>query len=118
MMYEEVKKQHKHFGLLYSGPARSLDIDEKYFYLDAMREEIEEYEASVDLEDEYDALLDLMVFAIGAMLRHGFSPDGIKEVVRANMQKELGPIDGKRQEFELDLRKPSGWTAPDLKKFL
>jgi len=118
MMYEEVLKQHEHFGLRYTGKPRHLDETEKAFYVGALIEEVAEYNLAETLEDEYDGLLDILVFALGALLRQGLSPEGIKEVVRANMSKELGPIIGKREEFQLDLFKPEGWQAPNLKSFL
>lgn len=116
-VYQAVKKQHKHFGLSYEGKARHLDPREKEFYSDCFFEESREYIMAETLEDEFDALLDLMVFNLGAMQRHGFDPDGIMEVVKANMKKELGP-NTKRGSFQLDLFKPKGWTAPNLKAFL
>jgi len=116
-MYKAVRAQHKYFGLLYHGLPRHLSPDEKVFYTKALREEVDEYGYAVSLEDEYDALLDVMVFALGALLRHGFEPQGIEEVVNANMQKIVGPLD-KRGGFKLDLQKPEGWQPPNLKKYL
>ena len=37
-----------------------------------------------------------------------------RRVNAANAAKELGPLT-KRGSFELDLVKPEGWTAPDLR---
>ncbi len=118
MIYNLVKKQHKHFGLLYTDAPRRLSQEEKDFYMGAMAEDVCEYQDADNLVDEYDALLDVIVFAVGAMLRHGFPVEGIEEVVRANMDKELGPIKDKRKEFKLDLKKPAGWKAPNLSKYL
>lgn len=117
-MYDTVKKQHEKFGLLYSGAPRHLSQEEKMFYIEAIKEETMEYFQAQTLTDEYDAVLDILVFTIGLMLRHGFDPKGIQEVVRANMTKELGPNLGKRNDFQLDLFKPEGWKAPELGRFL
>lgn len=117
-MYDKVKEQHEHFNIRYKGRPRHLEEEEKKFYHEAFIEEAGEYLEAETLEDEYDAILDLLVFTIGAMLRHGFKPEGIEEVVRANLDKEVGPISGKRNGFHLDLRKPEGWTPPDLRPFL
>lgn len=116
-MYEAVKNQHKHFDILYEGKPRHLDKDEKDFYFNCFLEEAHEYNDAVSFEEEYDAILDLLVFSLGAMLRHGFSPHGIREVVRANMEKVAGPLE-KRGNFKLDLQKPEGWKPPNLEKFL
>jgi predicted HAD superfamily Cof-like phosphohydrolase len=116
-LYAAVKKQHKHFNLLYEGPPKHLIHEEKVFYHACLIEEANEYEEAETLEDEFDALLDLTVFTLGAMQRHGFDPDGIMEVVKANMKKQIGP-NTKRGSFQLDLFKPEGWKAPDLSAFL
>ena len=117
-IYNLVRKQHQHFGLSYAGKPRHLDNKEKNFYIEALHEEIEEYNSAIDLEEEYDSLLDMLVFTLGAMQRHGFHIEGLEKVIEANMKKELGPIENKRNDFELDLRKPEGWEHPDLKEFL
>ena len=118
MIYKQVKLQHEHFGLKYTGKPRHLSFEEKAFYIEALKEEVSEYEEATGLEDEYDALLDLMVFTVGAMLRHGFPESGIKEVVASNMKKILGPNKNKRNDFELDLIKPRGWKAPNLTRYV
>lgn len=117
-IYKLVKLQHRKFGLTYTGKPRHLNTAEKDFYIEALNEEIEEYKNAIDLEEEYDSLLDLLVFTLGAMQRHGFKIEGLQKVVEANMKKELGPIENKRNDFQLDLRKPEGWEHPNLKEFL
>ncbi len=112
-MFNLVKKQHKKFGLEYDGGPRHLKKEEKAFYVEALLEEVREYEESNLAIDEYDAILDILVFALGALQRHGFDPKGIEAVVEANMKKELGPLT-KRGSFKLDLIKPEGWEPPDL----
>jgi len=83
-----------------------------------MMEEVTEYMVASSLEDQYDALLDLLVFTLGTMERQGFPLDGIVEVISANMLKEIGPNSDKRGGFELDLKKPDGWEPPDLQAVL
>jgi len=117
-MFKHIKHQHKHFNILYTGRPRHLTPEEKEFYIKAILEEVQEYLEAKSLEDEFDALLDIMVFTAGALIRQGFDGDaGIKEVVKANMQKIVGPLD-KRGGFKLDLQKPVGWKPPNLSQFL
>ena len=116
-MINLIKAQHKHFNILYTGKPRHLTKEEKVFYHAAFVEEALEYLEAETLEDEYDAILDLMVFTMGAMLRHGFKPEGLVAVVEANLKKTVGP-QKKRGGFELDLVKPEGWTPPNLKAYL
>lgn len=117
MIYESVKLQQAKFGLLYTGKPRHLSNEEKQFYITALKEEIQEYEEAKLLEDELDAILDILVFAVGAMLRHGFPEKAITEVVKANLKKEIGTNE-KRNDFQLDLIKPLGWEPPNLARFL
>ena len=117
-MYKAVREQQQYFGLKYKGEPRELSVKERKFYVEALYEEIEEYTKSKSLEEQYDAVLDILVFAIGLLSRHGFDPRGIREVTYANMRKIMGPNAHKRGQFELDLIKPDGWVGPDLRRFL
>ena len=89
---------------------------EKQFRIIAMREEISEYEVATTKADELDALVDLIVFALGTVYRQGFMnvfAEAFGRVMRANLKKKIGSHK-KRGSFERDLVKPEGWTAPDL----
>lgn len=117
MIYELVKSQHNHFGILYQGIPRHLTQEEKMFYIAALKEEVNEYFEAMSMENEYDALLDVIVFAVGALLRHGYPVEGIQEVIAANMKKQIG-TNKKRHDFQLDLIKPKNWQPPNLVKYL
>lgn len=109
-----VKGMHKKFGLENNVGPCDLVEDEKEFRSVAMLEELNEYIAADTLVDQYDALLDLIVFAVGTMERQGFPLlAGFEKVMEANMAKELGQNGEKRGGFKRDLVKPAGWTAPE-----
>jgi predicted HAD superfamily Cof-like phosphohydrolase len=111
-----VKAMHKKFGLENTAGPHDLEEDEKQFRATAMLEELDEYVAATTLVDQYDALLDLIVFAVGTLERHGFPLlAGFEKVMEANMAKELGQNGEKRGGFKRDLVKPEGWTAPEPK---
>ena len=111
-----VKAMHKKFGLENASGPHDLVEDEKKFRADAMLEELNEYIDATTLVDQYDALLDLIVFAVGTLERHGFPLlAGFEKVMEANMNKELGQNGNKRGGFKRDLVKPAGWTAPEAK---
>lgn len=112
-----VKRMYDRFGIAYDGAPRHLSVEEKRFRFVCLSEEVMEYLLADDIVDEYDALLDLIVFALGTMVRQGLPLDGLVEVIACNMKKELGPL-GKRGGFELDLRKPEGWVEPNLQQFI
>jgi len=109
-----VHKMHVKFGMT---PIQVKWTDEeKDFRITCMEEELGEYIAAETKEDELDALLDLVVFAIGTADRQGMLQvfeEGFERVMQANCRKEAGP-NKKRNSFALDLRKPQGWKAPDL----
>ena len=111
-----VKAMHKKFGLENTKGVLHLTKEEKEFRSAAMLEELNEYIAADTLVDQYDALLDLIVFAVGTLERHGFPLlAGFEKVMEANMAKEVGQNGEKRGGFKRDLVKPEGWTAPEAK---
>jgi predicted HAD superfamily Cof-like phosphohydrolase len=118
--YEMVHAMHTKFGINYKGAPRKLDPEEKAFRVTCLEEEVAEYEEAETLEDELDAIIDLMVFAFGTLERQGFpfiAP--FREVMMANLRKELaGRASKSKRDFSIDLVKPDGWTAPEMKKFV
>jgi predicted HAD superfamily Cof-like phosphohydrolase len=124
-MIERIQKMHEKFKMSPSDVPFS--EKEKEFRVTAMREEIDEYEdiarpflseyeMYLSLADELDALVDLIVFALGTVDRQGMSSifeEAFEKVMAANCKKEVGP-NQKRGSFQLDLIKPEGWESPDL----
>lgn len=111
-----IKTMHEKFGLDNDTGPMDLSEDEKEFRSMAMAEELNEYIHATTLVDQYDALLDLIVFAVGTLERHGFPLlTGFEKVMEANMAKEIGQNGTKRGGFKRDLIKPVGWTAPEVK---
>ena len=89
--------------------------EEKRFRLVAMREEAAEYFHAQTDNDRLDALVDIVVFALGTVERHGWSfvfKEAFDRVMDANMKKVPGP-NAERGNFKLDLKKPKGWQKPD-----
>ena len=125
IMLQRIQRMHQKFGM--SPSTVPFSDKEKEFRVMAMREEIDEYEDIVrpfvsedemylSLADELDAIVDLVVFAIGTADRQGLLPifeEAFEMVMMANCQKEVGE-NQKRGSFQLDLVKPEGWKAPDL----
>tara|TARA_Y100000296_G_scaffold52994_1_gene60686 strand:+ start:47 stop:565 length:519 start_codon:yes stop_codon:yes gene_type:complete len=112
----DIEDFHEKFDLEYRDYPRPLDPDEKNFRAVCLREEVNEYVSAENLEDELDALVDLVYFALGTCYRHGFDFSAAWERVHAaNMAKERAETksDSKR-DFDLDVVKPAGWVAPDL----
>lgn len=79
-----------------------------------MLEEITEFCAADTLEDQTDALIDLLYFTIGTFTLMGVKPEAIFDIVHAaNMGKAT---DGKVTRNEQGkILKPEGWEAPEPK---
>ncbi len=93
------------------------------FRVACVQEEVDELKSAtadnlpIDAEETVDALIDICVFAIGTMDLFGVDADDAwDEVLRANINKEVGVKPGRPNPFGLpDLIKPEGWKAPSHK---
>jgi hypothetical protein len=87
------------------------------FRADFIQEELNELKENIDIqnpEEIVDALIDICVVAIGTL--DAFEVDSHKawnEVLRANMQKQVGVKEGRPNPLNLpDLIKPNDWQPP------
>lgn len=113
-MLQRLKDMHFKFGITDKHIAFS--SEEKQFRIVAMQEELDEYKDAHTKEDELDAIVDLVVFALGTAERQGMLEvfeEAFHRVMNANCAKEVG-TNKKRGSFAIDLVKPEGWVAPDL----
>lgn len=113
--FRDVKDFHDKFGLAVTPVPRYLDPEEQKFRIKCLLEEVHEYERAVadeDLPEQFDALLDLVYFAMGTAHRNGFPWEhGWQRVQEANMTKVMG-------SNGVEIVKPEGWQAPDLRETL
>jgi hypothetical protein len=101
-------------GLVSPAAPTRLDADRKQWTLAALREEVIEFQDSVTIEDEVDALIDLIYFAAGRM--HEMGVDGgraFAAVHACNMQKLRGTVAKRPGSRGHDAIKPEGWAPPD-----
>jgi predicted HAD superfamily Cof-like phosphohydrolase len=135
----DIAKMHAHYGV--NDVVENMDADTLYeflkFRLRFLTEELNELEDAVyssspniileteqernywkdynASEEVVDALIDLCVVAIGTL--DALNIDSHKawnEVLRANMQKEVGIKESRPNPFGLpDLVKPEGWVGPN-----
>jgi predicted HAD superfamily Cof-like phosphohydrolase len=122
---KDIKKMHSHYGVkeAFLVKLKSLNEDQGKAYLKALLlfrvaflgEELQELMDSNEGEDVTDALIDLCVVALGTL--DLFNADAGKawdEVLRANMEKEVGIKPSRPNPWCLpDLIKPEGWVGPD-----
>jgi len=84
--------------------------------VELLMEEVKELEDATTIEDQADALIDVLYLALGGLIAMGIVPGAAFEIVHeANMRKVAGanekrPAAGKAG----DAVKPRGWTPPDL----
>lgn len=96
---------------------RTLDARRLRSSLQAMQEEIDEFEEATregDVVAAADGLVDLVYFALGRLHEMGVPARAVfDEVQRANMEKVPGTL-AKRQGWQgRDAVKPDGWVGPD-----
>lgn len=106
-------------GINRPAPAR-LSEDEAGWLLMALREEVTELQDSKTLEEDVDALIDLIYFAIGGLCRLGLTKDQAKEafkaVHRVNVMKKAGVKPSRPQNGSVaDAVKPDDLPDPLVK---
>ena len=113
-MFKQIRDLHKQFGITHE--QIELTQEEKDFRTLAMIEEVNEYMNANTKADELDALIDVVVFALGTAERQGMLnvfKTGYLRVMEANSKKEIGQ-NAKRNNFKIDLVKPEGWQPAVL----
>lgn len=75
-----------------------------------MREEIEEFENSNTVYEQADAIMDLLYYALGALVEMGIKPDKLFMLVH---EYNIKKIIGKRRDDDGKIMKPCGWQHPD-----
>lgn len=75
-----------------------------------MREEIEEFENGNTVYEQADAIMDLLYYAIGALVEMGVKPDELFLLIHEYNVKK---IIGKRCDDDGKIMKPCGWQHPD-----
>ncbi len=110
---QEVAKMYSKMGILLSNPGVGLPSTEKTQRITMMQEELNEYHEATYPVDEYDALIDLMVFTVGTLVQSGYPLEpGWDAVMEANNTKRAGKT---KRGHANDLAKPEGWVGPELK---
>lgn len=110
---------HQHFGLPAPGVPQLLAQDVLEFRVKFMGEELEEFKAGAgvgDLAGMADALIDLVYVVMGTAVMMGLPWQLLWQEVQAkNMQKvKVQSADDSKRGHRLDIKKPEGWTPPDI----
>ena len=115
-LFDMVVQFQEKFGHTYDGPPRRLEGPEFIFRAGHLQEELIELRSSYLIEEEFDALIDIVYVALGLAYRMGLPFDeGFRRVHAANMKKELASAEnpGKRGN-PLDIVKSVGWEPASL----
>lgn len=133
-MVKDIAEFHEKFRLRYDNQPRALPRDIRGFRQRFMNEELQEYiEASLNvelaikaeddaeithfLEQQLDALVDLVYVALGTAHLHGFDFNTAwYRVHKANMAKvRAEDASESKRGSSFDVVKPKGWVAPNHK---
>ena len=95
------------------------NVEQYKLYFNLIKEEVKELEDSTTMEDDLDALIDILVVTIGAIHSMGADAEGAwKEVMRTNfakVDKETGKV---RKREDGKVLKPASFSPPNLEPFL
>jgi predicted HAD superfamily Cof-like phosphohydrolase len=114
--WEAVAAFHRAFGAPAADMPRLLTPDRVAERAGWLREEVAELEEAATVEEQADAMIDLIYFALGTLVEMGVRPARLFDIVHeANMQK-LWP-DGKPRKRPEDgkVLKPPTWQDPEPK---
>ncbi|SFJ68652.1 HAD family hydrolase [Thermoflavimicrobium dichotomicum] len=114
--WEKVKQFHIHFGVPYKETPSLLTSDRVQKRAHWMMDEIREFQEAKTLEDQADAMIDVIYFALGTLVEMGVKPQELFDIVHeANMAKLWE--DGKPRHRETDgkIIKPPTWKDPHPK---
>ncbi len=133
-MIDDIQDFHDKFGLAYYGKPRNLPYVITEFRQKFMTEELREYsnacyscdvaiqendeaEVTHQLEQQIDALVDLIYVALGTAHLQGFDiEEAWKRVHEANMKKIRTPsADASQRGSKYDVIKPPDWIPPSHK---
>jgi hypothetical protein len=117
--FVQVVAMFQRFGMPLADVPRQLDPAAAAGRIGMMQEELSEYACAVgrgDLAAQADALVDLVVFALGTAAMQGLPFASLfDDVMRANMAKERGVT---KRGLSIDLVKPAGWVGPRTMEIL
>jgi predicted HAD superfamily Cof-like phosphohydrolase len=110
--YEQVKEFQKAFNHPVKGTPTFMEEDRAMKRSKWMIEEIDEFLEAEDVNEQADAMIDLIYFALGTLVEIGVKPQALMDIVQdANMSKLWE--DGNPRYNELGkVIKPEGWQDP------
>jgi predicted HAD superfamily Cof-like phosphohydrolase len=111
-MYQSVSDFHSAFGHPVSQFPAILSDNRVFKRANWMSEEIDELRQSKNLEDQIDAVIDLIYFAIGTLVEIGVEPSEAFEIVHQSNMSKLGPNGKVLFHSDGKIKKPDSWVSP------
>jgi NTP pyrophosphatase (non-canonical NTP hydrolase) len=116
-LIDDIDMMHEHYGIDISHFDKEKLWKFVEFRFNFLQEEVTEGKTALEernAEEVVDALIDLIVVAVGTLgLLKVDITDAWDEVLEANMSKEIGIKPSRPNPLGLpDLIKPAGWKAP------
>jgi len=122
-MWDQIRAFHKNFGL--EAPERPIIPSPELaaYRLGFLDEELDELREAIkqnDKEETIDALVDIVVVAMGTAYLFGYDWDKHwNEVIRTQFGKvRAKSANQSKRSSTLDLVKPEGWKGPNHKQFI
>lgn len=111
--FEDVKKFHKAFNHPTSEFPTLIIPSRAELRASWLDEEVQEFRDAKTIEDQVDAMIDVIYFAYGTLVENGVEPSKIWDIVQnANMSKIFS--DGKPHFSDTGKTiKPKKWVAPE-----
>lgn len=119
--FDDIKSFNEKFGLICHGLGGPVHLTKRKLRerFECMYEELNEFQTAVDIQDleqQADALIDLVYFAIGTAVMLNLPWQNLwDDVHRANMAKERGVT---KRGHKVDMIKPDGWVGPRTAEIL
>ena len=112
---DDIINMYHYYGILsdrgWQGGKLGLTHNDKVQRYNMILEELTEYYEADSLVDEYDALIDILVFTVGTLVQSNLPLyPGWAAVMEANMNKIVGET---KRGYKVDLKKPPGWVGPE-----
>lgn len=108
-----VLKFHERFGLPISVRPVLLDKHRTELRAEWLRGEVDEFVQARDIVEQVDATVDLIYFAIGALVEMGVDGSSVFEIIHSANMRKLGK-DGKPiSDSSGRILKPENWVSPN-----
>jgi len=121
-MTQTIIEDQRKFMLACEQDVDTFNESQYNLYLNLIREEFNELQVAIDdnnLVEVTDAILDMIVVGVGALLSAGVDAEGAwNEVIRSNMSK-IDPETGKvKKREDGKVLKPASFSPPNLAPFV